>query len=130
MIEENDLEFGQKLGTGTSAKVFRGIYKGTDVAIKLFKSVAEDQLDDFKLANKRVILQHYRLDESLPLITFIGRLVREKGADLLPDLIRRVLYSGMRVSFATYLDAYSVDPEMECQDEDIRNVSKARWKRT
>lgn len=54
----------------------------------------------YKNANKRVALQHFRLDERLPLITFIGRLVGEKGADLLPDLIRRVIYSGMRVAFA------------------------------
>lgn len=59
-----------------------------------------DGLDAFKQANKQALGQHFRLDLELPLITFIGRLVGEKGADLLPDLIDRVLKSGMQVAFA------------------------------
>ena len=35
----------------------------------------------------------------MPIITFIGRLVREKGADLIPETIRRVLGSGVRAGF-------------------------------
>jgi starch synthase len=60
----------------------------------------DDSLSEFKNANKRVIGQHFNLNLNLPLITFIGRLVGEKGADLLPDLINRVLRSGMQVAFA------------------------------
>lgn len=60
----------------------------------------EDDIAAYKAANKRVMLQHFRLNEHLPVITFIGRLVGEKGADLLPDLIKRVIYSGMQVAFA------------------------------
>lgn len=60
----------------------------------------QDEVDAFKEANKRVVTQHFRLDGSLPMITFIGRLVGEKGADLLPDLIARVIHSGIRVAFA------------------------------
>ena len=54
----------------------------------------------YKKANKKALLQHFPVNENLPLVTFIGRLVGEKGADLLPDLIRRVLYSGLQVAFA------------------------------
>lgn len=54
----------------------------------------------FKSSNKRVIGQHFRLEMNRPLFTFIGRLVREKGADLLPDLIRQVLYRGTPAIFA------------------------------
>jgi starch synthase len=57
-------------------------------------------LADFKRANKRVLGHHFKLDMNLPLVTFIGRLVGEKGADLLPDLFNRVLGSGMQVAFA------------------------------
>ncbi len=57
-------------------------------------------LGAFKQANKQALGQRFRLDLELPLITFIGRLVGEKGADLLPDLIARVLQSGMQVAFA------------------------------
>ena len=53
----------------------------------------------YKTANKRALLQRFRVDAGLPIITFIGRLVGEKGADLLPDLFASVLQSGMRVNF-------------------------------
>jgi starch synthase len=59
----------------------------------------EDSVDHFKAANKQVLVQRFHLDPALPLITFIGRLVMEKGADLLPDLFSRILHGGMRVSF-------------------------------
>lgn len=53
----------------------------------------------FKKKNKEILCQRFRVDPNLPMITFIGRLVNEKGADLLPDLILRCVQSGMRVSF-------------------------------
>ncbi|KGE89151.1 MAG: glycogen synthase [Phaeodactylibacter xiamenensis] len=57
-------------------------------------------LADFKQSNKAALGPRFRIDLKLPLVTFIGRLVGEKGADLLPDLIDRVLQSGMQVAFA------------------------------
>lgn len=54
---------------------------------------------DFKAKNKGALLQNFNFDQRLPVITFIGRLVREKGADLLPGLIRQVLESGLEVAF-------------------------------
>jgi len=45
-----------------------------------------------KKKNKQALCEEFDLDPSLPTIAFIGRLVREKGADLLPDLIKRVLH--------------------------------------
>jgi len=45
-----------------------------------------------KKKNKEALCGEFDLDPSLPTIAFIGRLVREKGADLLPDLIKRVLH--------------------------------------
>ncbi|MEM9919473.1 MAG: glycogen/starch synthase [Bacteroidota bacterium] len=53
----------------------------------------------FKEANKALLCQRFNLDPSLPLITFIGRLVGEKGADLLPGAIGRFLQYGHRASF-------------------------------
>lgn len=55
--------------------------------------------DHFKKSNKTVLAHRFNLDLSLPVFTFIGRLVREKGADLLPDLISQVLNSGLKVAF-------------------------------
>ncbi|QEC75604.1 glycogen synthase [Mucilaginibacter ginsenosidivorax] len=44
-----------------------------------------------KQLNKEVLCTRFGLDPSKPLFTFIGRLVIEKGADLLPEAIDRTL---------------------------------------
>jgi starch synthase len=54
---------------------------------------------EFKAANKYALQQHFQADLDLPVVTFIGRLVREKGADLIPDLIAKVLSEGLGVTF-------------------------------
>lgn len=59
----------------------------------------EGDWTEFKQFNKRVLAQRFNIDRSFPIITFIGRMVKEKGADLLPDLIERVLQSGVEVAF-------------------------------
>jgi starch synthase len=59
----------------------------------------EGNIDSYKSANKLALQQHFNADLDLPVFTFIGRLVREKGADLIPDLIARVLSEGLGVSF-------------------------------
>jgi serine/threonine protein kinase len=48
-IHSSDLEFTKKLGSGTSGKVYQGLYKGKEVAIKVLKDMtAEEQLVEFK----------------------------------------------------------------------------------
>jgi len=52
-------------------------------------------LDDFKeqkAKNKKELCVKFNLDETKPLIIFIGRLVGEKAADLLPQVIGDSLY--------------------------------------
>lgn len=44
-----------------------------------------------KKANKAKLCETFELDPSLPLFVFIGRLVGDKGADLLPDIIGQSL---------------------------------------
>lgn len=44
-----------------------------------------------KRANKEELCRVFNLDPSKPLFTFIGRLVGEKGADLLPDIFYNAL---------------------------------------
>lgn len=44
-----------------------------------------------KWQNKLEICQEYHLNPDLPLISFIGRFAREKGADLLPKAIRQII---------------------------------------
>ena len=45
-----------------------------------------------KKKNKKKICETYGLDETLPLFVFIGRLVGEKAADILPAAFKNVLY--------------------------------------
>ena len=62
--------------------------------IKLTKDYKE-----FKAKNKESICKEFRLNPELPLITFIGRLVYEKGADLLPSSMGTYLSMGGNSSF-------------------------------
>ncbi|MEQ8523117.1 glycogen/starch synthase [Gracilimonas sp.] len=52
-----------------------------------------------KAENKKYLCKEFDLNPELPTISFIGRLVREKGADLLPDLFKQVMYSDQEVNF-------------------------------
>ncbi|MEJ5961014.1 glycogen synthase [Pedobacter immunditicola] len=49
-------------------------------------------LEKGKKANKEALCRVFNLDPSKPLFTFIGRLVGEKGADLLPDIFYNALH--------------------------------------
>ena len=52
-----------------------------------------------KRKNKEQLCGMFGLNPDLPTIAFIGRLVREKGADLLPDLFKSFMNSGEDVNF-------------------------------
>lgn len=52
-----------------------------------------------KAANKKALQEFFNLRVDRPLFAFIGRLVREKGADLLPHLIRRAAEEDLPASF-------------------------------
>jgi serine/threonine protein kinase len=48
-IEPSDLEFTKKLGSGTGGKVYQGLYKSKEVAIKVLKEMTQDdQIQEFK----------------------------------------------------------------------------------
>jgi starch synthase len=83
----------------------------TDPLIKeqySFTGVAEG-----KAANKKILCSEFNLDAANPLIIFIGRLVGEKAADILPDAILASLYSMQgRVNF---LVLGSGEPHVEWQ---------------
>ncbi|HTB99944.1 MAG TPA: glycogen/starch synthase [Ferruginibacter sp.] len=51
-----------------------------------------EDVDEGKLSNKEILCKEYNLDIHKPLIVFIGRLVDEKGADLLPKAIGDAIY--------------------------------------
>jgi starch synthase len=51
-----------------------------------------DTVEEGKLASKKILCDTFHLDIEKPLIIFIGRLVGEKAADLLPAVIGDSLY--------------------------------------
>ncbi|MBI3882931.1 MAG: glycogen synthase [Sphingobacteriales bacterium] len=51
-----------------------------------------EDVDEGKLSNKEVLCKQFNLDINKPLIIFIGRLVDEKAADLLPQAINDAIY--------------------------------------
>ena len=54
---------------------------------------------DFKLKNKKAICKTAGLDPAFPLVIFIGRLVHEKGGDLLPEAIAKYLTMNNQINF-------------------------------
>ena len=71
-----------------------GIINGIDVQVwnpatdpMLVKNYSIKTADAGKRKNKEALCEKFSLDPNKPLFTFIGRLVDEKGADLLPEII-------------------------------------------
>ncbi|TAF51023.1 MAG: glycogen synthase [Sphingobacteriia bacterium] len=64
-----------------------------------------------KLANKSSLCQEFGLDPNLPLLVFIGRLVGEKAADLLPEAFHQAIYRFPQK--ASYLVLGSGDTQVE-----------------
>ncbi|NHM06179.1 glycosyltransferase [Flavobacterium sp. CYK-4] len=76
-----------------------GILNGIDTEVWNTKTdslvVKNYSLKDFKkgkTANKAYLCEQFHLNPDLPLFTFIGRLVGEKGADLLPQICSVALH--------------------------------------
>lgn len=63
------------------------------------KNYTPDTFIEGKKKNKEWLCKNFNLNPDLPLFIFIGRLVAEKGADLLPDLITRFLETGLKGNF-------------------------------
>jgi starch synthase len=83
----------------------QGILNGIDAQVwnprtdAMLAHRLSDDLDDFKRLNKKVICETFGVRADLPVITFIGRIVGEKGADILPEVIGRFLHQGGAASF-------------------------------
>ncbi|MGE5521934.1 MAG: glycogen synthase [Candidatus Dadabacteria bacterium] len=58
----------------------------------LVKNYDDIEVKDGKRKNKKELCSRFGLDPDKPLIVFIGRLVDEKAADILPDAIRSSIY--------------------------------------
>ncbi|MBM3432034.1 MAG: glycogen synthase [Bacteroidetes bacterium] len=77
----------------------RGILNGIDAEVwdpqsdpLLIKNYSKEDPFLGKLANKESLCRQFGLDASKPLLTYIGRLVHEKAADLLPEAFYQCLH--------------------------------------
>ncbi|MBK9337342.1 MAG: glycosyltransferase [Lewinellaceae bacterium] len=84
----------------------RGIVNGIDAQIwdpsndpMIQYHLEGKNISKFKTRNKRVLCEWFGFPYDAPLFSFIGRMVNEKGVDLLPDTFRRFIQAGARTSF-------------------------------
>lgn len=84
----------------------RGILNGIDSEVWdpaqdrfLAHRLEDGDWNGFKKSNKAVLCERFDIRPDRPLFTFIGRLVREKGADIIPEVVKNYLYSGREVCF-------------------------------
>lgn len=77
-----------------------------------------------KQVNKNALCERFALDPDKPLFTFIGRLVIEKGADLLPEAIELSLMENEEASF---LILGSGDKEMETALLELKDKYPGRY---
>ncbi len=103
-----------------------GILNGIDTEVWdpqtdsfLAKNYSQELVQKGKQKNKQEICSQFGLDPNKPLITFIGRLVGEKAADLLPEAISQSIYQ--HHGKANFLVLGSGEPHLE---EQLDNMKK------
>ncbi len=85
----------------------------------IIKNYDKELVDKGKKKNKKEMCGQFGLDIEKPLIVFIGRLVGEKAADLLPDAISQSIYQ--HHGNANFLVLGSGDPNIEGQLDHMKH---------
>jgi starch synthase len=106
----------------------KGILNGIDVGIwdpmtdKYIKEHFQPgSQEEGKQKNKKILCDTFDLDPAKPLLVFIGRLVGEKGADLLAQAIGdSFYYIGRKMNFLILGSGF---PEIERQLESLKGLS-------
>ena len=83
------------------------------------KKYDKETVEKGKLKNKKELVGQFGLDAGKPLIAFIGRLVGEKAADLLPEAISQSIYQ--HNGNANFLILGSGDPELETRLDQMKH---------
>ena len=103
-----------------------GILNGIDTQVWdpgtdnfLVKNYTTEEVEKGKRKNKKELAGKFGLDPDKPLIAFIGRLVGEKSADLLPDAISQSIYR--HHGQANFLVLGSGDPVLEQRLDEMKN---------
>lgn len=120
----NGLEDLFEYEKGKCSGILNGIdYKVWDPAHDkyLTQHFSPAEIDEGKSKNKRILTDRFGLDPEKPLFIFIGRLVGEKGADLLPQVIYdSFTHIGRNMNF---LILGSGEPETEEALERLKSIS-------
>ncbi len=87
--------------------------------IILVKNYDKDLVEKGKKKNKKEICGQFGLDPEKPLVAFIGRLVGEKAADLLPEAISQSIYQ--HHGKANFLVLGSGEPYLEEQLDQMKH---------
>lgn len=110
----------------------RGILNGIDNEVwnpetdsYLYNNFTVKGVTAGKKKNKKKICEEYGLDEKLPLFVFIGRLVGEKAADILPGAFKNVLYH--QAGKACYMVLGSGDKNVERELYNITEQNKGYY---
>lgn len=103
-----------------------GILNGIDADVwdpskdnMIVKNYDDHLVKEGKRKNKKELCGMFGLDPDKPLITFIGRLVGEKAADVLPDAIRSSIYHHR--GNANFLVLGSGEADVENRLEEVRH---------
>lgn len=118
----NGLEYLMAGEYGKSVGIINGIDNDVWNPVKdnlIIKNYDEHLVREGKKKNKKELCGQFGLDVDKPLIVFIGRLVGEKAADLLPDAIRNSIYQ--HHGNANFLVLGSGEPEVEAKLDGMRS---------
>lgn len=107
----------------------QGILNGIDFEVwdpekdkYLTSHFSVNNLEEGKKANKKILCDSFGLDPEKPLFVFIGRLVGEKAADLLPQAIKdSYRFIGRKMNF---LILGSGEPDVETGLEQIKALGR------
>ncbi len=91
----------------------------------IVKNYDKELVEKGKWKNKKELAGQFGLDPDKPLITFIGRLVGEKAADLLPDAISQSIYQ--HHGNANFLVLGSGEPNLEDRLDQMKHQFKGYY---
>lgn len=124
----NGLENLFQYEAGKSSGIINGIDSrvwNPETDTMIIKNYDRELVEKGKRKNKKDLAGQFGLDPDKPLITFIGRLVGEKAADLLPDAISQSIYQyNGNVNF---LVLGSGDPQLEDRLDQLRHQFKGYY---
>jgi len=106
-----------------------GILNGIDTDVwdpltdtMIARNYDKELVEKGKKKNKRELAGQFGLDPDKPLVSFVGRLVGEKAADLLPDAISQSIYQ--HNGHVNFLVLGSGDPALETRLDEMKHQFK------